>query len=61
MKCKDSIKFYDAIRTLKLDDLEKIRKLLLKKDMSDDNKNKLRLIDLEIENKYRRNEYMERL
>lgn len=61
MKVKDQVTFYDAIRVMGVESLEKIREILLKKKMTDDNISKLRMIDVAIEEKYRRKEYMEKL
>lgn len=61
MKVKDQVTFYDAVSVMDLDSLGKIREILLKKKMTDDNISKLRMIDVAIEEKYRRKEYMEKL
>lgn len=61
MNFKDQVSFSDAVRTLSLADLERVREILLCKKMTNDNYNKLKLIDIEIEEKYRRKDYMEKL
>lgn len=57
MKAKDQVDFYDAIRVMEIESLEKIRDILLKKKMTDSNISKLNLIDVAIEEKHRRREY----
>ena len=57
MKAKDQVDFYDAIRVMENESLEKIRDILLKKKMTDSNISKLNLIDVAIEEKHRRREY----
>ena len=61
MKAKDQVTFYDAISVMEIDSLEKIREILLKKKMNDDNISKLNLIDVAIAEKHRRKDYMEKL
>ena len=61
MKAKDQVTFYDAINVMEVDSLEKIREILLKKKMNDDNISKLNLIDVAIAEKHRRKDYMEKL
>lgn len=61
MKVKDQVDFYDAIWGMEIDSLEKIREILLKKKMTDNNISKLNLVDVAIEEKHRRKEYMSRL
>lgn len=57
MKAKDQVDFYDAIRVMEIESLEKIRDILFKKKMTDSNISKLNLIDVAIEEKHRRREY----
>lgn len=57
MKAKDQVDFYDAIWSMEVESLEKVRKILLKKKMTDSNISKLNLIDVAIEEKHRRREY----
>lgn len=57
MKAKDQVDFYDDIRVMEIESLEKIRDILLKKKMTDSNISKLNLIDVAIEEKHRRREY----
>lgn len=61
MKAKDQVSFYDAIKVMEIDSLEKIREILLKKKMNDDNIAKLNLVDVAIAEKHRRKDYMEKL
>ena len=61
MKAKDQVTFYDAINVMEIDSLEKIREILLKKKMNDDNIAKLNLVDIAIAEKHRRKDYMEKL
>ena len=61
MKAKDQVSFYDAIKVMEIDSLEKIREILLTKKMNDDNISKLNLVDVAIAEKHRRKDYMEKL
>ena len=61
MKAKDQVTFYDAIKVMEIDSLEKIREILLTKKMNDDNIAKLNLVDVAIAEKHRRKDYMEKL
>ena len=61
MKAKDQVTFYDAVSVMDLESLEKIREILLKKKMNDDNISKLNLVDVAIAEKHRRKDYMEKL
>ena len=61
MKAKDQVSFYDAISVMEIDSLEKIREILLKKKMTDSNISKLNLVDVAIEEKHRRKDYMDKL
>lgn len=61
MKVKDQVDFYDAIKVMEITSLEKIREILLTKKMTDDNISKLNLIDIAIEENYRREEYHSKL
>ena len=61
MKVKDQVDFYDSIRVMEVESLEKIREILLKKKMTDSNISKLNLVDVAIAEKHRRKGYMEKL
>ncbi|MBZ2385777.1 hypothetical protein K8P03_11100 [Anaerococcus murdochii] len=61
MKAKDQVDFYDSVRVMEIDSLEKIREILLKKKMTNDNIAKLNLVDVAIAEKHRRKGYMEKL
>lgn len=61
MKVKDQVDFYDSVRVMEIDSLEKIREILLKKKMTDSNISKLNLVDVAIAEKHRRKGYMEKL
>lgn len=61
MKIKDQVEFFDAIKVMDVESLEKIREILLKKKMTDDNISKLNLVDVAIAEKHRRKGYMEKL
>lgn len=61
MKAKDQVSFYDAIWSMEIDSLEKVREILLKKKMTDGNISKLNLVDVAIAEKHRRKDYMEKL
>ena len=61
MKVKDQVDFYDAIWSMEVESLEKVRKILLKKKRTDNNIDKLNLVDVAIEEKHRRKEYMSKL
>lgn len=61
MKAKDQVSFYDAISVMDVKSLERIREILLKKKMNDDNISKLNLVDVAIAEKHRRKDYLEKL
>ena len=61
MKAKDQVSFYDAVSVMEVDSLEKIREILLTKNMTDNNISKLNLVDVAIEEKHRRKEYVDKL
>ena len=61
MKVKDQVDFYDSVRVMEIESLEKIREILLKKKMTDSNISKLNLVDVAIAEKHRRKGYMEKL
>ncbi len=61
MKAKNQVDFYDSIRVMEIDSLEKIREILLKKKMTDSNISKLNLVDVAIAEKHRRREYVNKL
>ncbi len=61
MKVKDQVDFYDSIRVMEIDSLEKIREILLDKKMTDDNISKINMVDIAIDEKHRRKEYMSKL
>ena len=61
MKVKDQVDFYDSIRVMEVESLEKIREILLKKKMTDSNIAKLNLVDVAIVEKHRRKDYVDKL
>lgn len=61
MKAKDQVEFFDDIKEMEIESLEKVREILLTKKMTDNNISKLNLIDIAIEENYRRKEYVEKL
>ena len=61
MKAKDQISFYKAIRCLDLEDLKRIREILLDKKTTDDSRAKLAQVEVVIEEKEKRKDYMEKL
>lgn len=61
MKAKDQISFYEAVRDLDLEDLKRIRKILLDKKASDDSIEKLAHVEVAIEEKEKRKAYIEKL
>ena len=61
MKVKDQVNFYDSIRVMEVESLEKIREILLKKKMTDSNIAKLNLVDVAIVEKHRRKDYVDKL
>ncbi|WP_106460131.1 hypothetical protein [Anaerococcus sp. Marseille-P3915] len=61
MKAKDQVDFYDSLRVMEVESLEKIREILLKKKMTDGNISKLNLVDVAIAEKHRRKGYLEKL
>ena len=61
MKAKDQVTFYDAIKGMEIESLEKIKELLLSKKMTNDNFDKLNLIEVEIEKNRKLERYMEKL
>lgn len=61
MKAKDQVEFFDDIKDMEIESLEKVREILLTKKMTDNNISKLNLIDIAIEENYRRKEYVEKL
>ena len=61
MKVKDQVNFYDSIRVMEVESLEKIREILLKKKMTDSNISKLNLVDVAIVEKHRRKDYVDKL
>ncbi len=61
MKAKDQVDFYDAIKVMEIDSLEKIREILLTKKRNDNNIDKLNLVDVAIAEKHRRKGYLEKL
>ena len=46
---------------MEIDSLEKIREILLDKKMTDDNISKINMVDIAIDEKHRRKEYMSKL
>lgn len=61
MKAKDQVNFYDAIRVMEIESLEKVKEILLTKKMTDSNISKLNLLDIAIEGKHRLKEYHNKL
>ena len=61
MKAKDQLKFYDSIEGMELDSLKKIKKLLLDKKMTNDNVDKLNMINVAIEKNNKLERYFEKL
>lgn len=61
MKAKDQVEFFDDIKDMEIESLEKVREILLTKKMTDSNISKLNLIDIAIEENYRRKEYHSKL
>ncbi|WP_311482209.1 hypothetical protein [uncultured Anaerococcus sp.] len=61
MKAKDQVEFFDDIKDMEIESLEKVREILLTKKMTDNNISKLNLIDIAIEENYRRKECVEKL
>lgn len=61
MKAKDQVEFFDDIKDMEIESLEKVREILLTKKTTDSNISKLNLIDIAIEEKYRRKEYVDKL
>lgn len=61
MKAKDQVEFFDDIKDMEIESLEKVREILLTKKMTDNNISKLNLIDIAIEENYRRKEYHSKL
>ena len=61
MKAKDQVSFYDAIESMDLKDLEKILGILLKKEMTKDAEEKIRMVDIAIKYKQKRREYFKKL
>lgn len=61
MKAKDQVEFFDDIKDMEIESLEKVREILLTKKMTDRNISKLNLIDIAIEEKRRQKEYHSKL
>lgn len=61
MKAKDQVEFFDDIKEMEIESLEKVREILLTKKMTDRNISKLNLIDIAIEEKHRHKEYHSKL
>ena len=61
MKAKDQIRFYDAVRSLGLEDLKRIKEILLDKKATDDSMAKLAQVEVVIEEKEKRKDYMKKL
>lgn len=61
MKAKDQVSFYDAIRVMEIGSLEKIRKILLTKKMTNDSVDKLNMVNIAIESKQKSMRYHEKL
>ena len=61
MKAKDQVTFYDAIKGMEIESLEKIKELLLSKKMTNDNFDKLNLVEVEIEKNRKLERYMKKI
>ena len=61
MKAKEQVTFYDAIKGMEIESLEKIKELLLSKKMTNDNFDKLNLVEVEIEKNRKLERYMKKL
>lgn len=61
LKAKDQVEFSESIQTLSDEDLEKVREILLSKEMTDDNMAKLKHVDIAIESRERHRRYMDKL
>ena len=61
MKAKDQIDFYDDIKSMELEDLEKILGILLKKQMTKNVEEKINMVDIAIKYKQKRREYFKKL
>lgn len=61
MKAKDQVSFYDAIENMDLEDLEKIVGILLEKEKTKDNEEKLKMLNIAIEYKKKSRRYFEKL
>lgn len=61
MKAKDQVSFYDAIESMDLKDLEKILGILLKKEMTKDAEEKIRMVDIAIKYKQKSRRYHDKI
>lgn len=61
MKVKDQVNFYDAIENMDLEDLDKILGILLKKEMTKNVEEKIRMVDIAIKYKQKRRNYFNKL
>ena len=61
MKVKDQLNFYNSIEGMELDSLKKIRKLLLDKKMTNDNVDKLNMINVAIEKNNKLERYFKKI
>ena len=61
MKAKDQVDFYDAIENMNLEDLDKILGILLKKEMTKNVEEKIRMVDIAIKYKQKRRNYFNKL
>lgn len=61
MKAKDQVGFYDSIKNMDLEDLEKILGILLQKEMTKDAEEKINMLDIAIESKQKSRRYHEKL
>lgn len=61
MKAKDQVDFYDAIRVMEVESLEKILGILLKKEMTENVEEKIRMVDIAIKYKQKRRNYFKKL
>ncbi len=61
MKVKDQLNFYNSIEGMELDSLKKIRNLLLDKKMTNDNVDKLNMVNIAIEKNNKLERYFKKL
>lgn len=61
MKAKDQLNFYNSIESMEMDSLKKIRELLLQKKLTNDNFDKLNMVNIAIEKNNKLERYFEKL